>query len=403
MNNLFCSQPFYLMRNPIQTYQWGSQTALTALFGIPNPTQQPQAEVWMGAHPKASSEIKVGDAWQSLHDTISAFPQAALSEATFAQFGELPFLFKVLAAETALSIQVHPSKQEAELGFHKENQQGIPLSAAHRNYKDANHKPELIYALTSFEAMNGFRDYPVIIDHIQTINNDTLNALFKSFIDAPTATSLEHAFGQLLALKQKEKMAALDALMTTATENETVAPFSTIARLAKQYPGDIGLFAPLLLNVVTLNPGEAMFLHARTPHAYIHGVGLEVMANSDNVLRAGLTPKHIDVNELVACTSFSPIAETQIKLTAQPTEQGEYYPVTVPDFNIVRYSQAQHVQCNMQSAEILFAVNAPLTVVHGDHELTIQKGESIFIPACTQVYTLHCDGDAVRVSNTTSA
>jgi mannose-6-phosphate isomerase, type 1 (EC 5.3.1.8) len=391
------------MRNPIQTYQWGSRTALPALFNIPNPDQQPQAEIWMGAHPKASSEIQVGTDWLPLNTLIESDPQSALSAEIYQRFGELPFLFKVLAADTALSIQVHPSKQEAEHGYQKENQQGIPLSAAHRNYKDPNHKPELVYALTAFKAMNGFRPHEEIINNVTKINNDSLNAVFQAFVDTPTADTLQSAFAALLALESTEKTEAVNALMAVADENATDAPFDTIIDLATQYPEDIGLFAPLLLNVVTLSPGDAMFLHARTPHAYIHGVGLEVMANSDNVLRAGLTPKHIDVDELIACTSFIPITPDQIKLPPQSMANGEYYPVSVPDFSFSRYRQVADIDCDMQSAEILFAVNAPLTVVHAEQTVTIEKGESVFIPACTATYTLSAMGDVVRVKNTLNA
>lgn len=399
MNSPFYSQPFFLMRNPIQTYQWGSCTALPALFNIANPDQQPQAEIWMGAHPKASSEIHVGEAWLPLNTLIASDPQSALSAEIYQRFGELPFLFKVLAADTALSIQVHPSKQEAEHGYQKENQQGISLSAAHRNYKDPNHKPELIYALTPFKAMNGFRPYSDIVANIAKINHNSLNPIFQAFTDSPAEDSLQSAFAQLLALEATDKAAAVDALMAVANQNATEAPFDTIIDLATQYPGDVGLFAPLLLNVVTLAPGEAMFLHARTPHAYINGVGLEVMANSDNVLRAGLTPKHIDVDELIACTSFAPIATANITLEPTRTDQGTHYPVAVPDFSFTHYLQVDDLTCHMHSGEIIFAIDAPLTVSHSDHKLTIEKGESIFIPACTSEYHLHCQGGAVRVFN----
>lgn len=399
MNSPFHSQPFFLMRNPIQTYQWGSRTALPTLFNIPNPDQQPQAEIWMGAHPKASSEIQVGADWLSLNTLIESDPQSALSAEIYQRFGELPFLFKVLAADTALSIQVHPSKQEAEHGYQKENQQGIPLSAAHRNYKDPNHKPELVYALTAFKAMNGFRPHAEIIENVTKINSGSLNAVFQAFVDTPAADTLQSAFSQLLTLQSTEKTEAVNALMVVADENATEAPFDTIIDLAAQYPGDIGLFAPLLLNVVTLAPGEAMFLHARTPHAYIHGVGLEVMANSDNVLRAGLTPKHIDVDELIACTSFAPIETAHIKLKPTRTEQGAHYPIAVPDFSFTHYNKVEHLSCHMQSGEIIFAIDAPLSVFHRDHKLTIGKGDSIFIPACTKEFSLSCKGSAVRVFN----
>lgn len=168
--------PFLLMHNPIQCYDWGSHNALTHLFGIENPDGKPQAELWMGAHPNGCSEVNLAGSTQKLSAFIDAAPAAVLGEATAARFGSLPYLFKVLCAEKALSIQVHPSKAQAEAGFAKEETAGIPSKSGNRNYKDPNHKPELVFALTAYQAMNGFRTVPAILALLDRISMPVLNS-----------------------------------------------------------------------------------------------------------------------------------------------------------------------------------------------------------------------------------
>ena len=209
---------------------------------------------------------------------------------------------KVLCADQPLSIQVHPNKQASEIGFAKENAAGIPLDAAERNYKDPNHKPELVFALTPFLAMNAFREFSEIISLLQPVAG-AHNAI-AHFLENPNAEALSQLFASLLNMQGEEKSHAL-AVLKAALESQQGEPWETIRLIAQFYPDDSGLFSPLLLNVVKLNPGEAMFLFAETPHAYLQGVALEVMANSDNVLRAGLTPKYIDIPRAGCQTSSS--------------------------------------------------------------------------------------------------
>uniref|UniRef100_UPI00344B0485 mannose-6-phosphate isomerase n=1 Tax=Salmonella enterica TaxID=28901 RepID=UPI00344B0485 len=284
--------------NSVQNYAWGSKTALTELYGIANPQQQPMAELWMGAHPKSSSRITTANGETvSLRDAIEKNKTAMLGEAVANRFGELPFLFKVLCAAQPLSIQVHPNKRNSEIGFAKENAAGIPMDAAERNYKDPNHKPELVFALTPFLAMNAFREFSDIVSLLQPIAG--AHSAIAHFLQAPNAERLSQLFASLLNMQGEEKSRAL-AVLKAALNSQQGEPWQTIRVISEYYPDDSGLFSPLLLNVVKLNPGEAMFLFAETPHAYLQGVALEVMANSDNVLRAGLTPKYIDIPELVA-------------------------------------------------------------------------------------------------------
>ncbi|EBO9873494.1 mannose-6-phosphate isomerase, partial [Salmonella enterica] len=281
--------------NSVQNYAWGSKTALTELYGIANPQQQPMAELWMGAHPKSSSRITTANGETvSLRDAIEKNKTAMLGEAVANRFGELPFLFKVLCAAQPLSIQVHPNKRNSEIGFAKENAAGIPMDAAERNYKDPNHKPELVFALTPFLAMNAFREFSDIVSLLQPVAG--AHSAIAHFLQAPNAERLSQLFASLLNMQGEEKSRAL-AVLKAALNSQQGEPWQTIRVISEYYPDDSGLFSPLLLNVVKLNPGEAMFLFAETPHAYLQGVALEVMANSDNVLRAGLTPKYIDIPE----------------------------------------------------------------------------------------------------------
>ncbi|PVK42011.1 mannose-6-phosphate isomerase, partial [Salmonella enterica] len=281
--------------NSVQNYAWGSKTALTELYGIANPQQQPMAELWMGAHPKSSSRITTANGETvSLRDAIEKNKTAMLGEAVANRFGELPFLFKVLCAAQPLSIQVHPNKRNSEIGFAKENAAGIPMDAAERNYKDPNHKPELVFALTPFLAMNAFREFSDIVSLLQPVAG--AHSAIAHFLQAPNAERLSQLFASLLNMQGEEKTRAL-AVLKAALNSQQGEPWQTIRVISEYYPDDSGLFSPLLLNVVKLNPGEAMFLFAETPHAYLQGVALEVMANSDNVLRAGLTPKYIDIPE----------------------------------------------------------------------------------------------------------
>ncbi|CAH0536189.1 mannose-6-phosphate isomerase, class I [Vibrio marisflavi] len=391
---------FFPMNNVIQNYAWGSKTSIHELFGIENSQEEPQAEIWMGAHPNGCSEVQFNGNNLLLSQLIDNDKAAFLSLETAEKFGQLPYLFKVLAAASALSIQVHPSKEMAEQGFAKEELQGIPLKAAHRNYKDPNHKPELVFALTDYQAMNGFRNFDSIISLFKQANIEALEQLVAEFASNVTSVGLRSFFTKLLSLEGDEKALAVAQLMAFAEKNSDSTLYSLILKLEKQYPGDIGLFAPLMLNIITLKPGEAMYLDALTPHAYIEGTGLEIMANSDNVLRAGLTPKHMDVEELVGCTLFQEKPEGTLLLKPQELEGAQHYAIPVPDFNFSVYTASEDRLIEVTSAEILLPIDEALVVKHESGEsITIEKGQSVFIPAYTKSYTLSCAGRVARAYN----
>ncbi|TLV23050.1 mannose-6-phosphate isomerase [Klebsiella indica] len=384
--------------NSVQNYAWGSHTALTELYGIANPDNLPMAELWMGAHPKSSSRILDTTGHQrSLREVINSDKAALLGAKVAERFGELPFLFKVLCASQPLSIQVHPNKQASEVGFAKENAAGIPLDAAERNYKDPNHKPELVFALTPFLAMNAFREFAEIVNLLQPVAD--AHPAIAQFLAQPDEEHLRKLFAGLLNMKGEQKTHALSVLQV-ALDNEQGEPWQTIRLIAEFYPDDSGLFSPLLLNVVRLNPGEAMFLFAETPHAYLQGVALEVMANSDNVLRAGLTPKYIDIPELVANVKFA--AKPANELLTQPVSHGATldFPIPVDDFAFSLHDlSAQATTIAQDSAAILFCVEGEAVITKGEQSLALKPGESAFIACNESPVQVSGSGRVARVFN----
>ncbi|TKF54724.1 mannose-6-phosphate isomerase, class I [Vibrio sp. F13] len=399
------------MDNVIQNYAWGSKTALVDLFKIDNTSNAPQAEIWMGAHSRGSSSIHTNQKVIPLSEVIQNAQEMMLGDNTKLKFGELPYLFKVLAAETALSIQVHPSKQQAEHGYALEEQLGIPLNASNRNYKDPNHKPELVYALTDYQALNGFRSYQAIIDSFAPFKHSAIKTILSQFKSNPTATGLRIFFQALLELDGENKCSALAELYALADQQFTIKNTNTneievnstlalVRKLCQQYPEDIGLFSPLLLNVITLCPGQAMYLSACTPHAYIQGTALEIMANSDNVLRAGLTAKHIDVAELIRCTRFVPTPFEDLLVKPENVDIEQRFPTQVEDFSFSILEHPLEYKLVVNSAEILFAIDEDATLRHQNGEiLHLKKGQSAFIPAFTQQYVISSSGRIARAYN----
>ncbi|WJV64551.1 mannose-6-phosphate isomerase [Pectobacteriaceae bacterium CE70] len=386
------------MLNRIQHYAWGSKCALTEKYGIDNPDNLPMAELWMGAHPKSSSCLVDEQGQQhNLREVIAQDLTGHLGSAVAQRFGELPFLFKVLCAAQPLSIQVHPSKTASELGFSRENAEGIPLDAAERNYKDANHKPELVFALTPFLAINGFRDLSEIATLLQPVAN--AHPAITTFLGQPDGKNLSILFANLLSMDGEQKENAIGVLKNVL-KNRNDGPWAAIHYIIQFYPDDSGLFSPLLLNVVTLQPGEAMFLFAETPHAYLQGVALEVMANSDNVLRAGLTPKYIDIPELLANVKFEP--KPADKLLTVPIKHGNEldFPVPVDDFAFSLHYLADDAHALTQdSAAIVFCMDGEAVLEKGRQQVVLHPGESCFIPAYESPVQVRGQGCIARVYN----
>lgn len=391
------------LNNVIQNYAWGSKYAISELFAIANPNNEPQAEIWMGAHPNGCS--KLGDSGQLLSELICQNAKRVLGSYTASRFGELPYLFKVLSAQTPLSVQVHPSKRKAEQGFSRENEQGIDLTAANRNYKDPNHKPELVYALTFYKAMNGFRPVEHIVALFKEAGIQTLKDEIAKLEVDQTSQGLEDFFSMIMSLDGERKTSAINELYAAYERPAATAmgreALSYSADFRHHYENDIGLFAPLMLNTIELAPGEAMFLHAETPHAYVQGTGLEIMANSDNVLRAGLTPKYIDVPELIANTIFEPIQPETIKLA--PIENGEkkVFPIPVDDFRFdILHSDTCSRKQYVRSAEIVFCIEGEIEIsTENAKSLTLRPGESAFVENIALAYQYQGNGVLARAYN----
>ncbi|MEU3712308.1 mannose-6-phosphate isomerase, class I [Streptomyces catenulae] len=393
--------------NTVRPYAWGSVTALPELLGT-EPTGEPQAEMWMGAHPGAPSRIDRGAGPVSLADVIAADPEAELGEAAVDAFGpRLPFLLKLLAAGSPLSLQVHPDRAQAETGYAAEERRGVPLDAPHRNYKDPHHKPELLCALTPFEGLCGFRHPAEAADLLAGLDVDALKPYVDILRAAPEADALREVLTALLgtdraALADSVDRAAAAAAQRGAEDGPHAPAYAAYAALAHHYPGDPGVLAAMLLHHVTLQPGEALFLGAGIPHAYLNGLGVELMANSDNVLRCGLTPKHIDVPELLRVVRFTP-GDPGI-LRPEETDGEEIYDTPADEFRLSRYALApgaaprpldartpQVLLCT--AGTVLVAAELPST----EGELRLTPGQSAFVPAGEHV-TVSGEGTLFRAT-----
>lgn len=323
-----------LLEGVIRRYDWGSTESIPDLLGIPA-TGEPWAELWLGAHPSAPSSV--GGAGEPLDAVIAADPVSMVGHDVVDRFGGLPFLLKVLAAGSPLSLQAHPSIEEAEAGFDREDAAGIAIDAPNRSFRDRNHKPELICALTEFDALCGFRDPTATLAILDTIETPALRSVRERLRAEPTMAGLTALLGYLLTLSPADAGALADHVVEAcrATGPELGRPERAMAvALGDRYPGDAGVVTALMLNLITLSPGEALFLGAGNLHAYLHGTGVEIMANSDNVLRGGLTPKHVDVETLLAVVDAMPI---QPDVQRPPLVDGiATYDTPVPEFSLQR-------------------------------------------------------------------
>ena len=306
------------MRGPIRTYAWGSRTAIAEFTGRPVPTAHPEAELWFGAHPADPARLQGPGGERSLLDAIAADPDGELGPAVREGFGDvLPFLVKVLAADEPLSLQAHPSARQALEGYQREDRRGVPLTSPVRNYRDRSHKPELLVALSDFEALAGFRPAAHSVALMRALAVPGLDPYIALLTDQSDAAGLRALFTTWITAPQPDIDSLIPAVLDGAVTyirsgaKEFVAEARTILELGERYPGDAGVLAALLLNRIGLAPGEGIFLPAGNLHSYLHGVGIEVMANSDNVLRGGLTPKHVDVPELLRVLDFTPVPDVR--------------------------------------------------------------------------------------------
>ncbi|MBL8928282.1 MAG: mannose-6-phosphate isomerase, class I [Pseudonocardia sp.] len=378
-----------LLENPVRPYAWGSRTVIAELRGEPTPSPYPEAEMWLGAHPGDPSHLVGHDGRRtSLLDAVRSDPHGLLGPDRSAKWsGNLPYLLKVLAADEPLSLQVHPSAAQAAEGFARENAAGIRVDAPSRNYRDASHKSELICALTEFHALVGFRQIPGTLALLRALDVGELAPHVALLADQPCAGGLRALFTTWITLPQSVLDRAVPALQTACVRLAQVGgEFAREARMAlelsERYPGDAGVLAALLLNLVVLTPGEALYLPAGNLHAYLSGAGVELMANSDNVLRGGLTSKHVDVAELLRVLDFTP--HTPPVLRGVGDGGWERYDTDTAEFLLRRLEgtpAGSPVAVPAGGPRILLCTRGSALVSAAAQDRTLERGQALWLSA----------------------
>jgi mannose-6-phosphate isomerase len=377
-----------LLRNAVRPYAWGSRTTIAELLGNPVPAPHPEAELWLGAHPGDPSRIIEDD--RSLADVVADDPAGQLGSVVAQRWGgRLPFLLKVLAAEEPLSLQAHPSAEQAAAGHAREEAAGIPRDAATRNYPDPTAKPELVCALTEFHALAGFRDPHRTVRLLRAVQTPGLAGHIDLLAAQPDSEGMRALFTTWITLPQpaldRLEPELLDACVAHVREHgEFEAECRTILQLGENYPGDSGVLAALLLNRVRLAPGEAIFLPAGNLHSYLQGAGVEILANSDNTLRGGLTPKHVDVPELLRVLDFR--CGDMPVLRGERTGNRWVYRVPAPEFELSRIewdrSETDDVLLPSGLPQVMICTAGAVDVcADGGPEQRLRRGESLWIPA----------------------
>jgi mannose-6-phosphate isomerase len=374
----------------IMGYAWGSRSAISSLQGRP-PSSKPEAELWMGAHPVAPSIVERDGARISLADVIARSPEDELGAETAKTYGaRLPFLLKVLAAAEPLSLQAHPTMDRARAGFADEDARGIPRDAPNRNYRDASHKPELLCAITPFEALSCFRKKS---DTLRLFDALAVAAVEPVLAPLRTHGDLGATFRAIMTLADPKPIVEEVVLACAKHTGEFAREASWATKLAALYPGDVGIVSALFLNLIELAPGEAIYLGAGNLHAYLEGVGVEIMASSDNVLRGGLTKKHVDVPELMAVLDFTDGPVTPLKAKALDAHE-EVYETPAPEFRLSRIRVNGKVAREARAPEILLAVDGEMSA----GGLPIAKGEVLFVPGTTGPYDIDGRGALYRAT-----
>jgi mannose-6-phosphate isomerase len=388
------NEKLYKLKGQVLYYAWGGNAFLPGLLGIDNTENRPFAEYWMGAHPSAPSVLLTPNGPIGLDEAIRQDMNGILSPEVASRFGELPFLFKLQDVKDILSIQVHPSKAAAEKGFDEEEAAGIPITAANRNYKDRNHKPEVAVALSEFWLLHGFRQAAEIEKTLSSIHE------FNVLVPYYRREGLKALYQFLMEMDQAD----VNAMLLPLVKREIRKKKDN--ELSKDMPGwwvaklygtgesigniDRAVFSIYFFNIVKLNPGESIFQRAGIPHAYLEGHNVELMANSDNVLRGGLTPKHIDVPELMKHTLFESVVPNVMK-GHQVLEGETEYPCPVPDFGIARIELTNQISYTRKARSLeILVVTAGGALVN--NALVLKTGEAMAVFAGGE-YNIETSGD----------
>ncbi|WP_106178224.1 mannose-6-phosphate isomerase, class I [Prauserella shujinwangii] len=380
-----------LLRNAVRPYAWGSRTTIPELLGRAVPAPHPEAELWMGAHPGDPSRIAGPDGTErTLLEVVEADPVGQLGERCAGRWGgRLPFLLKILAAEEPLSMQAHPSAEQAAEGYAREEAAGIPRDAPNRNYPDPTAKPELVCALTEFHALAGFRDPHRTMKLLRAVETPGLSKYTDLLAAQPDPDGLRALFTTWITLPQS----ALDELLPEVLDacvlhikehGEFDAECRTILELGEAHPRDAGVLAALLLNRLTLSAGEAIYLPAGNLHLYLHGTAVEILANSDNILRCGLTPKHVDVPELLRVVDFA--CGDMPVLRGERDGRMSVYRTDAPEFELARAEWAagetEEIVLDGSGPQILLCTEGALRITTEEgRTVELRRGQSVWLPA----------------------
>lgn len=368
----------------VKHYDWGGTSFIPSLLNKRNTEGKPFAEYWLGAHDMDSSILSVKNNTVKLNEFIAADKEKILDETISKRFGRLPYLLKVLDVKNMLSIQVHPGKHEAETEFARENKEGIPINAPHRNYKDDNHKPELMVALNDFWLLHGFKPVKKLRETIEKTTE------LKPFLEIFDATGYDQLYKTVMEMPQESVNQLLQPLLdriiplykknSLTKDNEDFWAARAALTFNQDNKIDRGIFSIYFFNLLHLKKEEGIFQDAGLPHAYLEGQNVEIMANSDNVLRGGLTTKHIDVKELMKHVKFE---ETIPKILHPQKLAGkeEIYRTPAPDFKLSRFKLNTGTEAAFESVtgEILLVMGGNAVIRSNEDELELSKGEAAFI------------------------
>jgi len=384
-----------LLHGAVRTYAWGSRTAIAEFTGRPAPTTHPEAELWLGAHPGDPAWIETAGGKTSLLATVDSDPEGQLGSSVRKRFGDaLPFLVKVLAADEPLSLQAHPSPAQADEGYRREDSLGVQLNSPIRNYRDRSHKPELLVSLGEFHALAGFRPVARTVELMCALAVSDLDPFIALLSGQPDAEGLRALFTTWITAPQSDLDVLIPAVLDGAVAyvrsgaKEFAPEARTLLELGERYPGDAGVLAALLLNRVSLGRGEGIYMPAGNLHSYLHGVGVEVMANSDNVLRGGLTPKHVDVPELLRVLDFDPVDEKLLRPLTVRDGIETVYETPAPEFatSVLMLTEGDlghevDVPSRHDGPQILLCTQGSATVRSKTGEVKLDRGSAVWVAA----------------------